>query len=280
MSRYCPYTYLGAALFFSVPVLLNYKRKHTVAGSGASASNGNPDKLIAAMETIVQADEGRRGIKEILLPSGEMLTAARAMVDAKRVAIITGFPCMMKYTPPTETDGPLGALALAKCLLALGKDVVVATDECNEEVLLACAASTAQHRQDIPNIQRGTFSMESFPATTEFGEADERRLQQLAASVDLVIAIERAGPCKDGTYLTMRGYDMSHLVAPLELLLMPPSVMEEVEERERAAGGAEVEDGPTRERASGSERVPRSIGIGKDGVLYSLMTEHSCIQHH
>jgi hypothetical protein len=215
------------------------------------------------MERLVQNDEGGRGIAEILLPSGELRDAAQTMLAAKRVAVITGFPCMMKFTPPTETDGPLGALALSKCLLALGKDVVVVTDECNEDVLLACAASTMCHKTDIPSIPAGQFSMESFPAATEFNEADERRLQSLTESVDLVIAIERSGPCKDGRYLTMRGYDMSHLVAPLEMMLMPPGVMEEVdrmetEENESAQGST------TEHRKSvvlGS--APRSIGIGK-----------------
>ena len=73
---------------------------------------------------------------------GSLQKAAECMHESETVAIITGFPCMMDYSPPTETDGPLGALSLARTLLHLGKDVIILTDECNEEVLLACGAAS------------------------------------------------------------------------------------------------------------------------------------------
>lgn len=82
-------------------------------------------------------------------------------------------------------------------------------------------------------------------------------MQELAASVDLVIAIERSGPCMDGGYRTMRGYDMTHLVAPLEMLLMPPGVMEAVETTEGSAGSGAVATSHSKQ-----EKAPRSIGIG------------------
>jgi hypothetical protein len=52
-----------------------------------------------------------------------------------------------------------------------------------------------------------------------FDENDERRLISIQNDADLIIAIERTGPSKDGTYRTMSGKDMTHLVAPLELLI-------------------------------------------------------------
>jgi hypothetical protein len=267
---------IGGALFVAVPLLLAAKSAyHTTAPSGQNKAStykiSDGESIVAHMEKLVQNDEGGRGIGEILLPSGELRDAAQTMLSAKRVAIITGFPCMMKFTPPTETDGPLGALALSKCLLALGKDVVVVTDECNEEVLLACASSTRLHKADIPGIPSGHFGMESFPAATQFDEADELRLQSLTDSVDLVIAIERSGPCKDGTYLTMRGYDMSHLVAPLELMLMPPGVMDEVDRMEAEQNGEAAESKIGAQVGKGPlSRAPRSIGIGKCSILIFL----------
>ena len=254
MANWRNSTMVGVSLFVLVPCGVMYLQRRSLSNSKAQnhiprVTASNVKNAVSYMERIVQADEGKRGIKDIILPSGELYNAALEMVKSKRVAIITGFPCMMDYTPPTETDGPLGALSIAKTLLMLGKDVVIVTDECNEEVLLACTASAMGHKTLLPNgVTTGTLTMESFPASTQFGPEDEARLSELQGSVDLVVAIERAGPCQDGRYLTMRGYDMSHLVAPLELLLMPPGLMEEAE----------------RENPDLSQlgKAPRSIGIG------------------
>ena len=48
---------------------------------------------------------------------------------------------------------------------------------------------------------------------------NEKRLISIQNKADLIVAIERTGPTKDGSYRTMSGKDMSHLVAPLELLI-------------------------------------------------------------
>lgn len=167
------------------------------------------------LERRIQLDEGKRGIKEILLPEGELLHAAVDIFHSKYVAVLTGFPCLLDYDPPTETDGPLGAVALVKALLLLGKKVVLLTDECNEQVLLACAAAANLHEYGATSE---TFSMQSFPAT--FSEADEARFGELYASIDLLISIERAGPNFEQKYLTMRKRDMTSIVAPLEYLAL------------------------------------------------------------
>lgn len=169
--------------------------------------------IICSMETLIQQDEGKRGIKDILLPSGELMNAAHELISSEQgVAIITGFPCMLDYTPPTETDGPLGALAIARSLLAIGKYVILLTDECNEEVLLAAcaAAGLAQYKE--------LLTLESFPPGSSFSDRELMRLSEIRSSIDRCVAIERAGPNRDGQYLTMSGRDMTPLIAPLELL--------------------------------------------------------------
>ena len=171
--------------------------------------------IISKMEEIVQRDEGKRGIREIIPSSPELLNAAHAMIAAKNIANITGFPCLLDYTPPTETDGPLGALAIAKSLVALGKKVRVLTDECNEEVLLACGLASGLHKYG------DRFAMESFPPLDRFDFKDEERLNEIADSIDLVVAIERAGPNAEGKYFTMRCRDMTSIVAPLDILIAP-----------------------------------------------------------
>jgi hypothetical protein len=75
----------------------------------------NVSELFQAIENRIQKDEGGRGIRELIL-QGELQKIAEALSDTTitNIVIITGFPCMLDYSPPTETDGPLGALAIAR----------------------------------------------------------------------------------------------------------------------------------------------------------------------
>ena len=179
--------------------------------------------LVNSMEQLVQRDEGGRGIDQICPPIGELLLSAMEVVQfqpsssepRQRVAILTGFPCMMDFNPPTETDGPLGAVAIAKALLMLNKTVIIVTDECNEEVVLSGAACMQLENESL----RSHLHLESFPPAGQFDELDSQRFEELVGSVGLVIAIERSGPCADGRYLTMRARDMSHLMAPLDSMI-------------------------------------------------------------
>ena len=91
--------------------------------------------------------------------------------------------------------------------------------------------------------------MESFPPSGQFDECESRRFEELVGSVGLVIAIERSGPSADGRYLTMRGKDMSHLMAPLDLMLSDADMY--------ASNNDEHSDSVSR------QALIRSIGIGK-----------------
>ena len=80
------------------------------------------ENIINKLQLHIQNDEGNRGIitcalnshinqyKELFLATSNLLSSP----DLKRVIILTGFPCNMEYNPPTETDGILGALAVAR----------------------------------------------------------------------------------------------------------------------------------------------------------------------
>lgn len=164
---------------------------------------------IAGMESLVQRDEGNRGIAELCLPRGELQSAAEILLRADHVTIITGFPCMIEQTPPTETDGPLGAFAIARALLHMGKRVLILTDECNEDVLLACLAGSGL----IQFQEESLLSLESLPATQtkaqthidDDGDYSIRRIEQIRSITDLIVAIERAGPNEKGKYLIKVG---------------------------------------------------------------------------
>lgn len=228
-------------------------------------STFNARDIISRLENRIHLDEGRRGIDEIII-KGELYNAAAELLQSKRVAIITGFPCLLDFSPPTETDGPLGAVAIARALVALGKDVVIATDECNEEPILAAVAASGIYGQHL--------QLECFAGGIAYDDGEARRLKSLANSIDMVIAIERAGPCSDGQYKTMRGFDMSHLLAPLELLLMSG--------HDFADEGTAVPTPATRIRSIGIGDGGNEVGMGKayQRILKSKITnaeEIACV---
>lgn len=164
---------------------------------------------IEAIQDIIGADAGNRGMAALIVP-GDLLSAAQIFASSSpgTLLILSGFPCCIKESPPTETDGPPGALALARAGLALGYTrVTVVTDDCNAAVFAAASVGLT------PNV-----TVQTFPAI--LSDADEKRLQELLSDCRLVIACERAGPGKDGKCYTMRGICMNNagLIAPLHRL--------------------------------------------------------------
>lgn len=183
------------------------------------------DDIVLKLEEIVQMDEGGRGIKDIILP-GQLTLAAKKVIESSAVAIITGFPCLLDYDVPTETDGPLGALSIAKSCLALGKQVAILTDECNEKVVAAAVNAYNMHLlrskesyMGESSTEDGTIIFRSYPPGPRFTPSDKRILDEFIENYDTIIAIERPGPSQSGKYLTMRKRDMSAIVSPLDQII-------------------------------------------------------------
>lgn len=75
----------------------------------------NVHELYQAIENRIQRDEGSRRIKDLVVEGElERIAEALSITAITNVVIITGFSCLIEHTPPTETDGPLGALAIAR----------------------------------------------------------------------------------------------------------------------------------------------------------------------
>ena len=198
-------------------------------------------RAVAALEALIAADPGGRGIAHITLPN-QLLGAARDLAAARSVLVLTGFPCRVADAPPTESDGPPGAVALVAAALRLGKRAALVTDECNAAALqaVAAAAGCAGH---------AGYSFHAFPPAPSFGPAHGAQLRALAAQYDHAVAIERAGRAADGGYYTMGGVSMAHLVAPLDALLTDGCAC--------GSGGGGGGDPPPRRRTS--------TGIGDGG---------------
>jgi len=165
-----------------------------------------PMPSIQKLQDIIGTDAGNRGMKSLIV-DGDLEKASHILATSNgSVIILSGFPCCVQHSPPTETDGPPGSAAIARAAVALGyTSVAVVTDTCNQEVFAA-----ALEGLDGVNLV-------CFPA--DFTEADRSKLKEMASSCDLLIACERAGPAASGRCYTMRGTDMKGLVAPLELFV-------------------------------------------------------------
>jgi len=165
----------------------------------------------------VQRDEGGRGIGPLTQPGqlhsvASELFAMTQATSANGVIVLTGFPCMRDRTPPTETDGPPGAVAVARSLLALGVAVRLPIEDHSEEVLRGCALSQCEGLvADAKELVVG------FPTADRWTMSDDHRLRELCTSASAVVCLERAGPASDGVCRTMRGFPMGDSLIATQL---------------------------------------------------------------
>ena len=177
----------------------------------------NPDVVSAinAIQAVIGSDAGNRGMKALIV-DGDLLAASEIFgrLEPSHVVILTGFPCCVNETPPTETDGPPGALALARAAYHFGHTVSVITDDCNKAVFDAAMSHIGDWLEDASKIK-----LECFPSS--INQMHEARLEVLADKCGLILACERAGPALDGMCYTMRGINMNDqgLIAPIHRIV-------------------------------------------------------------
>ena len=148
------------------------------------------------MRDIVQVDIGQRGLRTE--PARNLINAcpddfrlachSLAQTSHAGLAIVTGFYIPTAQPPAGETDGPLGAVFLARALVPLGLKVALITDAFCERALQAGLAACGLHQQ-VPVIV--------LPAARQPMAADaycQSVLRRLPFSLSHLLAIERAGP--------------------------------------------------------------------------------------
>jgi Domain of unknown function (DUF4392) len=224
----------------------------TMASSTTSAFSVSLDDAYASFEGIIQQDVGNRGIKPLII-SGDLERAACSFIDARKIIVLTGFPCRMNDSPPTESDGPPGAIALAAASLKLSKPTAIITDDSSKAVMEKC--SEAAGLKALAEQNHTEFHLYSFPAKPDWTAEHDARLRALAAEYDHAVAIERAGKAVDGSFYTMRALKMDHLVAPIDDLLTIDCACSVYNPTEQPSAGS-----------SGSGSAPeRAIGLGGTG---------------
>ncbi|KAH9249813.1 hypothetical protein BASA81_012408 [Batrachochytrium salamandrivorans] len=194
---------------------------------------GERDEAFKELESLVQCDDAR-GIQTMAraLGEGQLKHAASALVrNAKRVLILTGFPCCSHPLSRSkqETDGPPGAVGLCRALVHLGKHVHLCIEQVSASVMEACLGAvfpvTGVTCHGTKRIEFGpNVTLEIFPSSDgdEFTPEHHKRLDDLKQEFSErnqghLLAIERAGPGLDGKCRTMRGVELQGL-APLHLL--------------------------------------------------------------
>uniref|UniRef100_A0A4W6BNR8 D-glutamate cyclase n=1 Tax=Lates calcarifer TaxID=8187 RepID=A0A4W6BNR8_LATCA len=244
---------------------------------------------IRQLEIIIGEDPGQRGIRALSVQD-ELLCSCLALSHSSSVAITTGFPTHYMHSPPDETDGPPGAIAMATMLLALGKQVTMVTDrravEMNQAIIDE-AVKTGVLKTAIPLV---TFEDHGPDSALHFlchhGDPNRPRYDHL-------VAIERSGRAEDGNYYNMRGVNIKHLVDPIDNLFIAAKNIPGITTTGIGDGGNELGMGKVKEKVkslmpNGSliacdipadNAVTGCLNWGGYAVACALYLLHTCPSH-
>jgi hypothetical protein len=166
-------------------------------GSSDSMEAVAVDDPAHRIEELILA-HGTRGMDRLRgsLSPGYCTRAAQMILENRgRVLIGTGFP----INGLSETDGPVGAVALYRALETLESDPV-----------LVCASPLSH----ILEAHYDTYEMPIWP-----WEESRRAVQSAleAFKPSLLVAVEQPGVAEDGRYYNMNGEDISDSVAKFDL---------------------------------------------------------------
>src|SRR6266436_2322175 len=133
------------------------------------------DRVLDSIRDLIQEDVGNRGLRQD--PAANLITACAADFAAAcaslaktpkaAVGVVTGFFIPHAQPPCGETDGPLGALFLARALVPLGIKVVLVSDAfCSRALEIGLAACDL--RKVVPLVtlpsptQAGSMSVSEY----------------------------------------------------------------------------------------------------------------------
>jgi D-glutamate cyclase len=196
-----------------------------------------PDDTLTAIRDVIQEDVGGRGLRTdphdnlVTATANDFVAACRSIAGTPgaAVAVVTGFIIPTADPPAGETDGPLGAVFLARALAPLGIPVVLLSDPFAVPAL-AAGLTACRLRDMVP--------VEEIPEQVN----PARMLRGLP--VTHLIALERVGPShtpasvrpeEAETFVrevpaehhdrchTMRGRDITDLMRPAHRLFEVPA---------------------------------------------------------
>jgi hypothetical protein len=179
------------------------------------------DRRLDPLRELIQRDVNNRGLRGnpadnlLTRTPGDFAEACRSIARAPSpaVAIVTGFFIPHGQPPACETDGPPGAVFLARALSALRIPVLLIADRSMGNALEAGldAAGLSAETAGIATAYIGT-SPEDIEWVSGVVFADVDPWTHL-------IALERPGPSHaDGRCRSMSGRDLTEFTAPAHLL--------------------------------------------------------------
>jgi len=157
----------------------------------------------AGLEALTHLDPAGRGlasfrVERAPLDVGQLRAAALDLaLRASHVAITTGFPIVTSTGIVAETDGPPGALFLARALLALGHEVVLIGDVYGAPLLRFGCRLWRLSEQRV--VEMPLALVDDLPASAQANTAADRWVADFLASrpasgLTHLLAIERPGP--------------------------------------------------------------------------------------
>ncbi len=164
--------------------------------------------LLDQLRQQIQRDVNRRGLDRD--PHDNLFTACRddfahacrniAESPRASLGVVTGFFIPHAQPPCGETDGPLGALFLARAFSALDIPIVLFTD------------SFCLHALEVGTTAAGVSG------TVATKRCDDETNLEIDSGLTHLIAVERVGPSYDGRCRNMRGRDVTGETAPAHRL--------------------------------------------------------------
>ena len=158
------------------------------------------------IEDVILAND-QRGVSGLRphLPANYCEVAANCILaNPGTVLITTGFYIAAAGAP--ETDGPPGALALGRALESMGRKVVYVTDHYTIPILEPFVEDSSQI-VDFPICDDETSKMVASDLLSDLNPS-------------LLISIERCAMSREGTYLNMRGLDITPQTARVDHLFL------------------------------------------------------------
>jgi len=180
------------------------------------------------IDRLISVDIGARGVVRKLYQAALDLTSRPLCLEAASrmkervkphdtVFIITGFPQLPTYVP--ETDGPIGAAALARAVsFGLGAFPIIVTDRMAVDCLNSTLRAMELNVMSKDEVLKGINSTAVLPFPPEESEAEVDQLLG-AFNPSAVIAIEKVGRNQVGVYHNMRGLDVSREAGRVDTLV-------------------------------------------------------------
>jgi hypothetical protein len=155
------------------------------------------EAALNSIRDLIQEDVGHRGLRTdrsanlITACADDFAAACKSIASYSKpaVGIVTGFYIPHAHPPCGETDGPLGALFLARALVPLGIRVVLATDGFCARAL-EIGLSTSGLRKQVPLVTLPSLEKAGSMSVTDYWQEFADR----AGPLSHLIALERVGP--------------------------------------------------------------------------------------